>query len=52
VGTCPNQVLAKFYENPKSKFNFFPIPSLELTYFTSADSDVKEKEFVENIDSF
>ena len=51
--TCPHQVLGEFYKNSnlKSKFNFVSIPSLELTYFTSADSDVKEKEFVENVET-
>ena len=41
IGTCPHQVLAEFYENPKS--NFVSIHSLELTYFTSADSNVKDR---------
>ena len=31
--------------------NFVSISSLELTHFTSADSDVKEKEFVENVEN-
>ena len=37
-----NRILKKI----KIKFLFY---SLELTYFTSADSDVKENEFIENV---
>ena len=40
-------VLTEFEKkNPKSKFNFVSISSLELTHLTSDDSDVKEKEFL------
>ena len=51
VGTCPHQVLIELKKNPKSKFNFVFMSSLELTHFTSADSDVKEKEYFENVEN-
>ena len=53
VGTCPNSKpsfdrIGK--KGPKSKFNFVPIPNLELTYFTSAEVMSKKKS-VENVEN-